>query len=1495
MTSLQHCKFVKLFPDEKIKIAEGSSVYSLMQACASQIEILPEFFHIFRIVQKRSILLPYRKKLPNFIKGNAPLTFRVVDFNFDLQSACYKDLSLLNYLYHQVMFDVFSDANAIDSFSLPIFQVLAADILKLVHQLDCKNVKEAYNLYFELYDSRLPFKSRLSYEKFENVCSKINSCSEFSCLVHIVTVYAKEIYPELNIIKRTYNAKMSNKCPGAKGKSLEKKFFLEVLEKCIIAKSDDKQHEDIFFLKLDKQSPECNSHGKVLQHISFLDRNSISLVYKIGTQSDPVVLSFKSAKELEAFSSLIDYYFYSVTPYNFLITKFNDMKIDENSVQHLPDSIYNLINRDPYVSHFMDAEDAKNGLQKVLQHTGSFAVVSKLQSFLLLYTIQDKITSKQICRREGLYQIVGNEACKTKSIKSFVTILKPTIEGRRVNLDKHMSDSVLIDVLTFDNFLGNIPPMLVSIKHPYVHCSYTHKTYDGSFLDLSGHEKKCKVLEFSEMIDRRRFLEIYTSLLPITRGNIVKYIGLCKIGRTPRIYAFVNYGTMTYLDKFLDETPPAPYTSLSIIQQIASALKKLHSLKIEHGCPAPHHVLVDTLSCQSAYETPQLGINVKLTDIGLTKMMFLKETTKNPFCMKNPFCTNDRQFELRWLPENFLMHPSSSTSSFSVSVDRWVFGVTVWQIFNSGSIPLGKHSNEELLNRYMKIQEQINCLDGNMASNMPTLGWFPIKLDIPKQNELTVNKKIQKLVNYTITDHLNDQEDAFEEIADLFNDDVFPLDRSVNIYEKLEKDTEMKIERKDGKLYFKKQQIAALTQPVLYAPSVDPYFEDFNTNVFDDRTECSDNSDCSSQFDCENMDPETDFSYSAEVPDWYQQATNSNYSYNCESDDPFIMDELSFTLLHECELQNQLHKFNNKKWESSFYKLGREIGKGNFGRVHKAVVLANERIPPELRRCEIAVKIFTLPSGTHEDAIETIVQEAENMLHLEHHRIVPLYGISSSLENKEIHIVMPFYHLGSLKSYITQYLHELKKRDLCQFGLQIAEGMEYLNSKGFVHRDLALRNILVDNTKKNVRIADLGLTRGVAKEKDYYYIVNKSMKAGLPTFWYPPEFFNKSKYDKYCDVWSYGVTMYEMWSNGETPYKKFRVTRQPELIEFLKERTLDIPSGTPPIFSAVMKRCWTKKKERWDFTAIVNFIRSNLATLRIPGEREETYIYTRSRQCGGHFAKQKVLVKETAEIKLLKPFNFTARKDVENRDPEINYDELTVYRYVTDLSEEHIKTVLTMKHRHMIQYVGFVHTEGLLYVATPVHSIGTLYDLCINAKSDLFTRKKAYAAQVLQAMLYLHSQNITHGSLSVHNVWLRESTCAVICEAGLIQKVKLENLTSKTVVTYPPEVLEKVVNKEEVELDARSDTWMYGVMLLQLFCPELPPYSEILTAKTEGCSKTVEEICGAICNVLKENTSALCTGTVRPPEIKEAISVCLTEYNSRGDLGALKSCFQLQG
>ena len=86
------------------------------------------------------------------------------------------------------------------------------------------------------------------------------------------------------------------------------------------------------------------------------------------------------------------------------------------------------------------------------------------------------------------------------------------------------------------------------------------------------------------------------------------------------------------------------------------------------------------------------------------------------------------------------------------------------------------------------------------------------------------------------------QENAFEEIADLFNNDVFPLDRTVNIYEKLDKSTEMKIEKKDGKLYFKKLQITSpshFPEPSEYTQSQDHDFNEFNFV----QTECSDGSD----------------------------------------------------------------------------------------------------------------------------------------------------------------------------------------------------------------------------------------------------------------------------------------------------------------------------------------------------------------------------------------------------------------------------------------------------------------------------------------------------------------------------------------------------------------------------------------------------------------------------------------------------------------------------
>ncbi|PSN56233.1 Tyrosine-protein kinase PR2 [Blattella germanica] len=70
---------------------------------------------------------------------------------------------------------------------------------------------------------------------------------------------------------------------------------------------------------------------------------------------------------------------------------------------------------------------------------------------------------------------------------------------------------------------------------------------------------------------------------------------------------------------------------------------------------------------------------------------------------------------------------------------------------------------------------------------------------------------------------------------------------------------------------------------------------------------------------------------------------------------------------------------------------------------------------------------------------------------------------------------------------------------LCDFAIQICDGMQYLEMKRLIHRDLAARNILVF-TKNKVKISDFGLSRALGVGKDYYQ-TNFNVNLKLPIAW----------------------------------------------------------------------------------------------------------------------------------------------------------------------------------------------------------------------------------------------------------------------------------------------------------------------------------------------------------------------------------------------------------
>lgn len=272
-----------------------------------------------------------------------------------------------------------------------------------------------------------------------------------------------------------------------------------------------------------------------------------------------------------------------------------------------------------------------------------------------------------------------------------------------------------------------------------------------------------------------------------------------------------------------------------------------------------------------------------------------------------------------------------------------------------------------------------------------------------------------------------------------------------------------------------------------------------------------------------------------------------------------------------------------KRIEKKHLKLGPEIGQGEFGSVVKGVY--KRHIGRKVEKVDVAIKKF------HRDNInnqEDFLKEARTMQQLHHECIVNFLGISE-WDNHELLLVEEYIEMGSMLDYLIDHADEIcVKTDLYLWAAQIAYGMMYLEQQKMVHRDLAARNILLQN-KKRAKISDFGLSRAVGSSSDYY----KATTGGRwPIKWYAPECVNFGHFSHASDVWSFGVTLWEMFSFGEPPYGEMKGI---QVIKYIEEgKRLEQPEKCPDLVYKEMCKCWTKEpKQRPTFKDLNIHFESN--------------------------------------------------------------------------------------------------------------------------------------------------------------------------------------------------------------------------------------------------------------------------------------------------------------
>jgi serine/threonine protein kinase len=245
----------------------------------------------------------------------------------------------------------------------------------------------------------------------------------------------------------------------------------------------------------------------------------------------------------------------------------------------------------------------------------------------------------------------------------------------------------------------------------------------------------------------------------------------------------------------------------------------------------------------------------------------------------------------------------------------------------------------------------------------------------------------------------------------------------------------------------------------------------------------------------------------------------------------------------------------------SRYIVGVALGVGGFGITYKCldikiggICAIKEYFPANFALRTNATKFVSVAEQNLErynKIMKRFVEEAELVKSLHHRNVITIYD--SFFENNTAYYVMEYCDGIDLRRYTNNFSRKLEYDEGMNLLYQIMNGLEYIHSKGILHRDIAPDNIYV--TKNNsVKILDFGSARRQMEQ------FNRELSVIVKVGYAPIEQYGgHGKQGPYTDIYALGATFYHLFTS-KIPIESTQRVAEDNLEEFSRLRP-DLPDN----------------------------------------------------------------------------------------------------------------------------------------------------------------------------------------------------------------------------------------------------------------------------------------------------------------------------------------------